>query len=393
MPRNGTPSPWTRVGRARSTRSGSLERVDGGPGRADAGEDDAVDGVDVGRRSSTRRAGEAEVLERVQHARRVARPVVDRPRSCPAQGSERLTVGSRCNRSRSGPEPPIVSVMRPIRAPLRRSRRRSRALLLVPCCCSRSARRLPAATAPAPPPPSDGAPGLGRGPGDGSVAPHRRPARRVLPASAPRPRRTAPPARRCSSSRQMFVTEGNRYNVRGDIAFAQSIVETGVVQLPRLRDGAPVQQQLRRHRRVRLVRQRLPVQQRARRRARRSSSSSATTPTATRAPATIPDPPVPELWGSTPATAAYNFDHYFAKGDAPLWNNMGNGNWATAPELRDRRAAASTTRCSPYSGAARPVPARRPALRCAHRGRSVPGEPAPARPCDRHDAVRAATTC
>ncbi len=46
---------------------------------------------------------------------------------------------------------------------------------------------------------------------------------------------------------------------------------------------------------------------------------------------TIPDPPVPELWGSTPSTAAYNFDHYFAKGKAPLWNNMGNGNWATAP--------------------------------------------------------------
>ena len=47
--------------------------------------------------------------------------------------------------------------------------------------------------------------------------------------------------------------------------------------------------------------------------------------------ANIPDPPVPELWGSNPSTAAYNFDHYFAKGDAPLWNDMGNGNWATAP--------------------------------------------------------------
>jgi hypothetical protein len=40
---------------------------------------------------------------------------------------------------------------------------------------------------------------------------------------------------------------------------------------------------------------------------------------------------VPELWGSNPSTAAYNFDNYFAKGRAPLWNNMGNGNWATAP--------------------------------------------------------------
>ena len=48
--------------------------------------------------------------------------------------------------------------------------------------------------------------------------------------------------------------------------------------------------------------------------------------------ATIPDPPVPELWGSTPAAANYNFDHYFAKGRAPLWKDMGNGNWATAPD-------------------------------------------------------------
>jgi hypothetical protein len=45
----------------------------------------------------------------------------------------------------------------------------------------------------------------------------------------------------------------------------------------------------------------------------------------------IPDPPVPELWGSNPSTARYNFDNYFHKGRAPLWNNMGNGNWATSP--------------------------------------------------------------
>jgi N-acetylmuramoyl-L-alanine amidase len=48
--------------------------------------------------------------------------------------------------------------------------------------------------------------------------------------------------------------------------------------------------------------------------------------------ASIPDPPVPEAWGSTPATAAYNFDHYFHKGRAPMWSDMGNGNWATAPD-------------------------------------------------------------
>jgi hypothetical protein len=128
----------------------------------------------------------------------------------------------------------------------------------------------------------------------------------------------------------MFVTEGNRYNVRGDIAFAQSIVETawfnfpdsGMVrpynnnfagigacdscgngfQFTSALSGVRAQLQLLRN---------------------YADSTSRTT--------NIPDPPVPELWGSNPATAAYNFDHYFAKGKAPLWNDMGNGNWATAP--------------------------------------------------------------
>jgi hypothetical protein len=128
----------------------------------------------------------------------------------------------------------------------------------------------------------------------------------------------------------MFVTEGNRYNVRGDIAFAQSIVETAWFNFPdygqvkyndnnfsgigacdscgngfqfsSALNGVRAQLQLLRN---------------------YADINSRTT--------NIPDPPVPELWGSTPATAAYNFDHYFAKGWAPLWNNMGNGNWATAP--------------------------------------------------------------
>jgi Mannosyl-glycoprotein endo-beta-N-acetylglucosaminidase len=128
----------------------------------------------------------------------------------------------------------------------------------------------------------------------------------------------------------MFVTEGNRYNVRGDIAFAQSIVETAWFNFPdygqvkyynnnfsgigacdscgngfqfsSALNGVRAQLQLLRN---------------------YADINSRTT--------NIPDPPVPELWGSNPATAAYNFDHYFAKGDAPLWNDMGNGNWATAP--------------------------------------------------------------
>jgi hypothetical protein len=45
-------------------------------------------------------------------------------------------------------------------------------------------------------------------------------------------------------------------------------------------------------------------------------------------------PPVPEwyAWPSlNPVTAAYNFDTFFRKGNAPTWNQMGNGNHATSP--------------------------------------------------------------
>jgi hypothetical protein len=129
---------------------------------------------------------------------------------------------------------------------------------------------------------------------------------------------------------QLFVEEGNRYAVRGDIAFAQSIVETGWFNFPdygivkpwnnnfsgigacdscgngfqfsSARSGVRAQIQLLRN---------------------YADIGSRTT--------TIPDPPVPELWGSNPATAEWNFDHFFAKGRAPLWNDMGNGNWASAP--------------------------------------------------------------
>jgi hypothetical protein len=128
----------------------------------------------------------------------------------------------------------------------------------------------------------------------------------------------------------LFVTEGNRYNVRGDIAFAQSVVETAWFNYPdygQVRpwnnnfsgigacdscDGgyqfsspvAGVRAQ------IQLLRNYADLGSRV---------------------TNIPDPPVPDLWGSNPATAAYNFDNYFHKGRAPLWNMMGNGNWATAP--------------------------------------------------------------
>ena len=129
----------------------------------------------------------------------------------------------------------------------------------------------------------------------------------------------------------MFVTEGNRYNVRGDIAFAQSIVETGWFYYPDYGLVRPTDNNFAGigacsscgtgfgftsalngvRAQLQLLRNYADVNSHV---------------------ANIPDPPVPELWGSTPAAANYNFDHYFAKGRAPLWNDMGNGNWATAPD-------------------------------------------------------------
>ena len=133
-----------------------------------------------------------------------------------------------------------------------------------------------------------------------------------------------------------YIWEGNLENVRGDLAFAQSIVETGYFGFV----GSMVRadrQQLRRHGRVRQLRDRSRLPVRAGRGARRRSSTSRTTPTPRRAPSGLKNPPVVEWYGRRsngvldPALAIYNFDHFFAKGRAPTWNQMGNGNWATAP--------------------------------------------------------------
>jgi hypothetical protein len=130
---------------------------------------------------------------------------------------------------------------------------------------------------------------------------------------------------------QMYIDEGNRYNVRGDIAFAQSIVETAWFNFPdsgmvrtynnnfagigacdSCGNGFQFSSALAGVRaQIQLLRNYADINSRV---------------------GNIPDAPVPELWGSNPSTAAYNFDHYFAKGAAPLWNDMGNGHWATAPD-------------------------------------------------------------
>ena len=129
---------------------------------------------------------------------------------------------------------------------------------------------------------------------------------------------------------QLLLWEGAAENVRGDIAFAQSIVETGYFgyvgsivkpsnwnfagmgacdscnsgrQFPSPRIGVRAQiQDLLNY---------------------ADASSRA---------AKMKHPPVPEWYAYpslSPVTAAHNFDTFFRKGNAPTWNQMGNGNHAT----------------------------------------------------------------
>jgi hypothetical protein len=131
---------------------------------------------------------------------------------------------------------------------------------------------------------------------------------------------------------QLFLWEGASENVRGDIAFAQSIVETGYFgfvgsivspsnwnfagmgacdtcssgrQFPSPQIGVRAQ--------IQDLRNYADPNSRA---------------------ANLRNPPVPEWYAFpslNPVTAAYNFDHFFRKGLAPTWNQMGNGNHATSP--------------------------------------------------------------
>jgi predicted nucleic acid-binding Zn-ribbon protein len=120
---------------------------------------------------------------------------------------------------------------------------------------------------------------------------------------------------------QIYIDEGNAEGVRGDLAFAQSMVETGGFRsspannfaglgwcdscshgtsFPTARDGVRAQIQ-------HLLNYADP-----------SSRASG-----------LHNPPSPYWYGSDPGRAARNFDTFFAKGWAPTWNDMGHGNWAT----------------------------------------------------------------
>ncbi len=122
---------------------------------------------------------------------------------------------------------------------------------------------------------------------------------------------------------QIFLQEGADEHVRGDFAFAQAIVETGGfssapnnnyagmgwcdtctrgTSFPTPRDGVRAQIQL-------------------------LEDYADPTSSASR----LAHPPSPSWWSPDPATAAHQFDTFYARGWAPTWSDMGHGNWATDP--------------------------------------------------------------
>jgi hypothetical protein len=122
---------------------------------------------------------------------------------------------------------------------------------------------------------------------------------------------------------RLYVIEGNAEGVRGDLAFAQAVIETGSFGVaagnnysgigvcdsctggyafPTPLDGVRTQ--------IQLLKNYADPDSRA---------------------ATLANPPSPALYGAEPRKAAATYDAFFLKGKAPLWNEMGGGNWATDP--------------------------------------------------------------
>ncbi len=121
---------------------------------------------------------------------------------------------------------------------------------------------------------------------------------------------------------RLYVQEGAAEHVRGDLAFAQAMIETGGFAVdpgnnysgigtcdsctagdlfPTPQDGVRAQ--------IQLLRNYADPDSRADR---------------------LANPPAPGIYGTGP-DAARHYDTFFLKGAAPLWNQMGGGNWATDP--------------------------------------------------------------
>ena len=136
----------------------------------------------------------------------------------------------------------------------------------------------------------------------------------------------------------LYVEEGAAEHVRGDIAFAQAILETGSfghatdnnyggigvcdscngeIPFATPRDGVRGQ--------IQMLKNYADPESRA---------------------ANLANPPSGAIYGRDPVSAARSYDTFFAKGRVPTWNLMGNGNWATAPEYAPKFSA-STSRWLP----------------------------------------------
>ena len=122
---------------------------------------------------------------------------------------------------------------------------------------------------------------------------------------------------------QMFFEEGAAEHVRSDLAFAQAVLETGFLRatrgnnysgigncdscggqgkmFPTPRDGVRAQ--------IQLLRSYADGLSRAE---------------------NLSHPLDPTLFGANPVSAIANYNRFFLKGKVPLWNQMGNGNWATS---------------------------------------------------------------
>jgi len=121
----------------------------------------------------------------------------------------------------------------------------------------------------------------------------------------------------------LYVIEGRAENVRGDLAFVQAVIETGSFNVAGYHNysgigvcdscssGYPFASALDGVRaQIQLLRNYADPDSRS---------------------ANLANPPSPGLYGSDPRKAASLYDSFFLKGKAPLWNQMGNGNWATDP--------------------------------------------------------------
>lgn len=127
---------------------------------------------------------------------------------------------------------------------------------------------------------------------------------------------------------ELYVDEGNAENVRGDVAFAQSILETGWFSFP---DGGYVRPWFNNFAGMGacagcIVFTAPTAQEGVRAQIQHLRSYADPTSRASNL-----HYPLVDAGGSTQA-----YDTFFKKGVAPTWSQMGNGNWASAPDYAEK---------------------------------------------------------